>query len=204
MQKIKETIHKNAVTFETSCHSLTLPFGPGWGTPNVFFDGNKIPSARIWALIANSMMKNERVDRQALMKEGQRADIYRLESGSKLVWTQNPRSDDQLLEGNMYVRKELQRHRELVKDFGVVLVKIEADPPVRDQVLEAVKVLDGLGFKPFAWQQSRGYFCKDPEAVYEAFGTRDHLRLAVYMKRPSAAPLEVNLVENTKEEKRIS
>ena len=127
-----------------------------------------------------------------LLEEARRANIYRLIDSGQLVYTKAPRDGDIEKGKHIYVRKEKQRVRALVKRFGIKIAKIEGE-------LEAVAIKDlcafcaDIGLYPVAYQENKIYFCTDPDMVHKAVGGFDPIRLIVYCKRPSASSFKVKL-----------
>lgn len=172
---------------------LDVPSMEQWGIGEVFLDGVPIPSARLWKVWARYMEKGLPAPKAKLFDAARIAEIYQLQSAKFLVHTYAPKPNDQLLAGNVYVRTDKLRVRSLCSELKLITAKIE--PPVDATSIKGLVDVcqEHLKVELVAAQEKRFYFSSDPEAVFERFGTRDHLRLAVYLKRPSSAGFEVRL-----------
>lgn len=158
----------------------------------VLCNGKPVPSARVWELIGFFLSHNKQTPREHIIAEVKRSEIYRQEITGLIVWTKSPQAKDVQIAGNVYARPERQRIRVLTEQFNIKIAKI--DGPVTEEVLEEIfDVCESLGLYPCASVDDRYFFTKDPEAVFEAFGTRDWQRLAVYFKRPSASCVTIKL-----------
>ena len=179
------------VTITHNQEQLQIPHLKYWGSSEVFYNGNKIPSARLWELAGAFLAHSKQVPRHLLFEEARRANIYRLIDSGQIIWTTAPRDGDKHLSGNIYARKEKQRVRFLVKLFDIRLGKVEGKPN-RENITELCEFCETIGLYPIAAQENKIYFCEHPEDVKRMFNTDDILRLAVFLKRPSASCIEVN------------
>jgi hypothetical protein len=172
---------------------LEMPALNDWGS-EVKYNGNIIPASRLWELAGAFLTHGKKVPKELLFAEAKRADIYRLFDAGQIIWTTQPRADDIPFspERNVYVRKDKQRVRVFLAEFNIKLAKIE-EQPNKMNILELVEVCKENGLYPVAAQEHRFYFTPDPQRVFEAFGTTDHLRLAVYLKRPSSGGIKIRL-----------
>lgn len=170
---------------------LSLPRGE-WGSPDVTFNGNQIPSAKIWKLIASYMVENAEPDLENLFNEAKIANIFRQLEIGMIVWTLNPKKTDMSIQDNVYVRKEKQRIRYLANKFEVKIAKIEGsfDP---DTILEVHKACLTVGLHPVGCVDERLYYCRSPEKVFRAFGSSDWLRIGVFLKRPSSSSFSLSI-----------
>lgn len=173
--------------------SLVLPSPKKyWGSSDVKMNGNKIPSARLWSYMSNVYTKEQEFKYETLMEEAKRAEIFRLLDKGMIVWTLNPTKSDQKISENLYARLEKQRARTLVDKFKINIVKCEIR--LNEDILK--EILEGcasIQLYPCGMVDERIYVTKDPEAVFEAFGSRDWQRIAVYCKRPSASGFQLDL-----------
>jgi hypothetical protein len=62
-----------------------------------------------------------------------------------------------------------------------------------DNVDTMHKVCAALGYEPFAMGDKRIMYSKDRERIYEAFGSKDWVRLYVYFKRPGSSVYNVDI-----------
>ena len=173
---------------------LEMPTLDEWGSTDVKYNGNIIPSARLWELVGAFLVHNKKVPKEFLFEEARRADIYRLFDAGQIIWTENPREGDVPFapERNVFVRKDKQRVRVFLAEFGIKLAKIDATPN-KNNIIQLAEVCAENGLYPVAAQEQRFYFASDPETVFKAFGSKDHLRLAVYLKRPSSGGIQIRL-----------
>jgi len=161
-----------------------------WGHPDVTYNGNRIPSARLWGMLANSLKKGEKASKKALMDEAARAEVYRLVDAGVIIWTTAPLPGDKGLDGNVYVRKDRQRVRPLFNKFNIRVAKSEG-PMSPDVVKEILDVCTDIGLFPVGFADERLYFSQNPEEVFHAFGSRDFTRIAIYCRRPGASATTV-------------
>ena len=170
---------------------LSLPHGE-WGHPDVLFKGNRIPSARIWALIAESLMRGEAPSAEDILHEAKRSEVFRQLETGLIIWTLNPEKQDVHVQGNVYIRKEKQRIRYLADKFKVKIAKVSGDftPEV---VRELNTVCLTLGMHPVGCVDGRIYYSRDPEAVFKAFGTRQWVRVGIFCKRPSSSSFVLDI-----------
>lgn len=163
-----------------------------WGHPDVIFNDNQIPSAKIWRLIAKYMMEEVQIDLEELLHEARIANIFRQLEIGLLIWTLNPEKKDAHVKGNVYIRKERQRIRHLTDKFQIKIAKIDGDftPEV---VKELHEVCLTLGLHPVGCVDERIYYARSPEKVFRAFGSNDFTRIAVYCKRPSSSSFPLAL-----------
>lgn len=176
---------------EDTNDELKIPTIIYWGKP-VIFNGNQIPSARFWDLVGAFLSVGKEPPSKLLFAEARRADIYRLIDSGQIIWTSNPRLSDKLLGGNVYARLDKQRVRFLLPRLGVKLAKIE-DKPNKQNITELCNECAKLGLYPVANQEHKFYFAAEPEKVFEYMQSTDHVRLAVYLKRPSSSCMVIRL-----------
>lgn len=180
------------VITSTACGSkLSLPM-VAWGHPGVLFNGNHIPSAKLWGIIASHAIEGKTTPRPDLIREAKRAEIYRQLKHGMYVWTINPKPEDRLVEDSMYVREDKQRIRPLIDRFDITICKIEDE--ITPSVIQTItSFFAQQSLFPVGMVDERIYLSKDPEAVFEAFGSRDWLRIGVFFKRPgsSSVPLTI-------------
>lgn len=170
---------------EDTNDELKIPTIIYWGKP-VIFNGNQIPSARFWELVGAFLSVGKEAPNRLLFAEARRADIYRLIDSGQIIWTEKPRTTDKHLGGNVYARLDKQRVRFLLPRLGVKLAKIE-DKPTKQNITELCNECAKLGLYPVANQEHKFYFAAEPEKVFEYMQSTDHVRLAVYLKRPSSS-----------------
>ena len=182
--------------FELNGDVLQLPSFQQWGSSDVTLNGNKIPAAKIWQLVAAFLAHGKKVPEKLLIEEAKKAEIYRLIGSGKIVWTLNPEEDDKQLSGNVYSRKSKERVRYLVDKFNLIMGKIDGNVN-KESITEMCNYCATLGLHLIAYQEDKMYFSQDPEAFYEAMGSSDPIRLAVFCKRPSASFISVNLGAET-------
>lgn len=177
---------------------LILPSLANYGDPNVTYNGNRIPSARLWNLAGMFLSHNKQPPPKLLFEEAKRAEIYRLIDSGQIVYTLNPRPTDRCIEGDVYARQEKQRVRVLVDHFGVKLGKIEGKLD-KTSITKFCEVCANIGFFPVAYQENKIFFAANPSAVYDALGTTDAIRIAVFLKRPSSNHMtfDVNQTEKS-------
>lgn len=163
-----------------------------WGHPDVIYNGNKIPASRIWAMLGNALKEGKRASKTALMAEAARAEVYRLADAGVIIWTLSPLPTDRLLSGKVYVRSDKHRIRPLVNMFKIRIAKCEGrlSPDIVKEILEACAEYD---LHPVGFADDRLYFAEDPDKVFQAFGSRDFTRIAIYCRRPGASAVEVVL-----------
>lgn len=180
--------------FDDDGNVLEIPNLNDWGSSNVTYNGNVIPAARLWELIGAFLVHGKKVPKELLFEEAKRADIYRLFDAGQIIWTEAPRENDIPVsqERNVYARRDKQRVRVFLQEFGIKIAKIEAQPN-KNNILQLAEVCAENGLYPVAAQEQKIYFAPDPQLVYAAFGSNDHLRLAVYIKRPSSSSLKIHL-----------
>lgn len=163
-----------------------------WGHPDVRMNGSQIPSARIWEIIANHLCEGLKVPREMLVAEARRAKIYQQLEKGLIVHTLNPKDKDILVDGSVYVRVDMQRIRPLVDRFSIKIAKIEGEYTA-EKVKETNDAMEELSFYPVAAGEDKIMYSRDPEEVFEAFGTRDWVRLAVYFRRPGSSFVNLDL-----------
>lgn len=189
--KITKKVANGTMTLSSDLgDELIIPLSV-WGHPNVRYNGNVIPSAKMWDFIGRKMANGEQFSTADLMDEARRADMYRFLEGKILVWTLNPRKEDKQLEKNVYIRRERNRIRPLVERFNVVIAKLTDVSPL--SVKEMIETCKKYKYKPFAMGEDRILFSRDVEKIFDTFGTRDWVRLYVYFKRPGATSVDLNL-----------
>lgn len=171
---------------------LKIPKLRYWGSAEVYFNENKIPSACLWELCATFLVHGKKVPKHLLFEEAKRADIYRLIDSGQIVYTTTPRDGDIEKAKNIYVRREKQRVRYLVKRFGIKIAKIEGDVTA-SAIRELCDFCANIGLYPVAYQENKIYFCANPDEVYQAVGGFDPIRLFVYCKRPSSSSFKIKL-----------
>lgn len=157
-----------------------------WGNPNVLLNGNKVPSARLWMMIANHIInKGGKMKREILMDEAKRAAIYRQRKNKMWIYTHSSLKNDSHLIGSLYERNVAQRIRPLVDELGIQLCKIE-DEPTPDVVSDTLLLAEKLGWFPVAASRKKIMFHPKPQEVFDLFGTKDWARIYVYLKRPGS------------------
>lgn len=189
---ISEAIVNNNLEISDGRDTLIIPL-QSWGHPAIIFGGNRIPASRIWNLIGESMKKGEKTDRNLLLEEARRSEIFRQVDSAIIIHTYNPIATDAGIMGNVYARKERQRVRVLVDRFNIKIAKADGEltPEVLAELLEACET---LGLFPCGMADDQLYICKDPETVFSAFGSRSWQRIQIFARRPSASsvPLDLN------------
>ena len=169
---------------------LSIPTS-SWGTPDVRFNGERIPCARLWKIIADNLAEGRNPSAGELLNEARRADIYRVLDGRMLVWTNFPRTDiDTQFEGRVYARREKFRMRPLMPRFRVVMAKLEEVAPY--SVREMIRACEKMGLYPFAAGEDKMFFSRQAEEIFRLFGTKDWVRLYVYFKRPGTSPTQLD------------
>lgn len=173
--------------------ALSLPTAV-WGHPGVLLNGNNIPSAKLWAIIAGYAIAEKVTPRQELIAEAKRAEIYRQTTRTMHVWTLTPKPDDTNLDGFMYIRKDKQRIRPLVDRFNITICKVEDE--ITPQVIQEItEYFSQQSLFPVGMVDERIYFAENPEVVFEAFGSRDWLRIGVFFKRPGSSSVPLTIGE---------
>lgn len=188
-----ERVEKQHLILTDSEATLAIPVGSGdWGNQNLRLDGKRIPSGRIWALIAKHTAAGEKTPRPLLMAEAKRSGLYIQHNHDMLVYTVEPQIGDRGISGNVFMRRETQRVRPLLERFGIVVAKIE--PPLDatsvNQMHEAAETID---LYPVAAGDNRIMYAPDPQAVFDAFGSKDWVRIYVYLKRPGSSSTPLNI-----------
>jgi hypothetical protein len=176
--------------------ALVLPSLVDYGSVNVLYNGNRIPSARLWAIAGAFLARGKQPSQKLLFDEAKRANIYRLIDSGQIVYTLDPRPTDKAIGENVYARKERQRVRFLVDHFRIKLGKIEGKLD-KTSITEICKCCANIGLFPIAYQGNRIFFTADPGALYAALGTTDSIRIAVYLKRPSSSHKRFIIDEET-------
>lgn len=181
-----EKVENSRLVITDGSATLSIPIANGsWGSPDITLDGQKIPAGRIWTAIAYHTAKEKKIPRPVLMAEAKRAALYRQEAADMLVYTIKPRKGDKHITGNVYSRAEKQRTRPMLERFGIRVAKIEAPVDV-GSVRQMHEAAESLGLYPVAAGDDRVMYAPDPEAVFTAFGSRDWVRIYVYLKRPGS------------------
>ncbi len=160
----------------------------------VFLNGYAIPSAGIWEIIVDSLTAGERADEGALMDEAERAYLYRLIEGRKLVVTDRAlASDIETAHPKVFIRKESQRIRALVDFFDLTIGTIEGDKTpekVRALIFAAKETLEK---NVVGTIDGRYFFSSLPATEFLAqFGTKDWHKVAKFLKRPSPTTIDVD------------
>jgi len=170
--------------------SLTIP--NEFGSPDVHLNGNHIPSARVWGVLQNAMAHETTVDKEYLLSVAKESETFRWYMTTMLVYTHEPKKDDRHVIGSVYERHERQRIRPLTDKFDVTIAKsdYELNPEIAKSLHEAAA---SLGLGPVGMNDGRIYYSTNPQAVFDAFGTSDWVRVAVYLKRPGGSSTKVNL-----------
>ena len=177
------------LTLEHNGSTLEIP--GSFGEPGIKFNGRVIPSARIWDLAAYHMVRGERTPREKLFTVARNSEVFRWEQTEMLVHTLTPRKTDQHIFGAVFARHERQRVRPLVSKFDVRIAKVDGEITT-DAVDELHYVAKRLGREPVGMNDGRIYYAKDPQTVFDAFGTKDWVRIAVYLKRPGGSSVPIN------------
>lgn len=171
---------------------IPLPKVYGWGHLNVRLNGERIPCARLWQIIADYMVKEEQVPRSLLMEEALRAELYRQLDQSMLIWTVEPLPGDKPITEYVVLRKEKQRKRPLAERFGITIGRL--DGPVDSTTVQQLNsAAESLGLGPVAAGEDRVFYSKNPQEVFGAFGSTDWVRLYVYLKRPGTSSVHLDL-----------
>jgi hypothetical protein len=158
----------------------------------ISYDSHHIPSAKIWDLIGTYMAREQQVPTAELIATAEEAEIFRWDQHRMLVHTPTPRKTDALLSGSVYWRQERQRVRPLIERFKVVIARIESElSPTVVQELHSVCGQHGLW--PVGMNDGRIYYTAEPDRVFEEFGSKDWVRIAVMLKRPGGSFVEVTL-----------
>jgi hypothetical protein len=189
--RITEAINDNILEITDGTSVLSIPVTT-WGHPGVLLDNNRIPAARIWAEIGNAMKEGKQADRAMLLYEAKRAEVFRQTASACIVYTTTPLPGDQGIMDQVYARAEPQRFRPLVDRYKIKIAKSEEgfSPEIVAIILEACEC---LGLYPVGMADERAYFCKDPEEVFAAFGSRNFLRVAILLRRPGSSSEELDL-----------
>lgn len=188
---MQEEVTKNFVSITSDTGDILLIPRGEWGQP-LNLNGNVIPSARVWATIADYAIQGVAPSRSAIMEEAKRAEIYRLLEQGILVRTDTPREKDKELVPGIYLRMDRQRVRPLLSEFSLAIAKIEAEYST-DNVLAMHAYCKSIGLSPVAAADGRIMYSKDPQAVFNAFGTKDWTRLMVYIRRPGSSSVSLDL-----------
>ena len=174
---------------------MEVPY-TAWGHPEVRVNGQKVPSSRLWAMMAENLARGEKTPREQILAEGRRAEIYVQKPGRLLYWTEKPDPKDEWVSGDVYWHKDKVRGRPLVDEFGIVLARI-VGPAEPDHAPQALRELHAaaaqIGLLPVAGGDGHYMYCQDPELVFEAFGTRNWQQLYKFLKRPGTSFVEVRL-----------
>jgi len=162
-----------------------------FGSNDVTYGGHQIPCANIWDLIGAHMARSTVVPTDELLQVAEDAETFRWENNKMLVHTMTPRKTDHVVGGNVYWRQEKQRVRPLVDMFQVVIAKIESElsPTV---VSELHEVCGHKNLYPVGMVNDKIYYAPDPERVFQAFGSRDWVRIGVFLKRPGSSSVEIS------------
>lgn len=173
--------------------TLELPRN-AWGSPDVRVNGNQVPSAKIWGLIGSCRAEGKKVPRSTLMEEARKAEIYRQLDTHMLVWTRTPHESDEPVDAskNVYMRKEKQRIRPLVHDLDIKIAKIDVQP-TPGMVKDLHDVCATIGLYPVGAGDDRVLYSKNPQAVFDAFGSKDFVRIMVYCRRPGSSSVSLDL-----------
>lgn len=188
-----EKVENSRLNITDGSAVLSIPIANGdWGSSDITLDEQRVPSGRIWSMIAYHAAKEEKTPRTTLLAEAKRAALYRQEAVGMLVYTTEPRKGDKGVLGNVYYRNEKQRTRPLLVRFGIWVAKIEA-PVDAASMRQTHEAAESLGLYPVAAGDDRVMYAPDPEAVFSAFGSRDWVRIYVYLKRPGSTSVKINL-----------
>jgi hypothetical protein len=164
-----------------------------FGSNNVTYGNNQIPCANIWNLIGTHMSQGTVVPTKELLQVAEDAETFRWSSIRMLVHTSLPRKTDVPVEGNIYQREEKQRVRPLVDKFGIVIAKIESEMSSL-AVRELHRVCGHRDLYPVGMVDSKIYYAPDPEQVFDAFGSRDWVRIGVFLKRPGSNFVDISMM----------
>lgn len=173
--------------FNQNGHVLTVP--KEWYQPFVY-DGFPIPSHALWAAVVEHLYRQEPIPVSELFRLAEEAQLYALQPFTLYLWTNCPRPSDQRLVDHLYQRIDRQRPRPLLRALDISVCKIETE---LDEIQKVVETFQKYQLYPVAFQDRRLYVASRPEVVWSYFGTDDHVRIAVYLKRPSGRSIELIL-----------
>jgi hypothetical protein len=174
-------------------NTLVLP--DSFGHTNVKLNGNKIPSAKIWDFVARYLARGDRVPQDQLLTVAMESEMFRWEPTTMLVYTLKPWPDDRPTDTtNIYWRTDRQRVRPLVDEFDVRIARIYDTGSLEVAVRTLHEFAAKRGWYPVGMNDNRVYYTSDPQSVFDAFGTKDWVRIGVYLKRPGGSSVEVSFV----------
>ena len=170
---------------------LELP-DTGFGSRNMRFNGMDVPSTKLWDFAAEYLGKSQKVPKNKLFELAKRASVFAWKPTDMLLHTHNPDKEDEHIAENVYKRSEKQRIRPLSAKFKVIIAKFDGTYSV-EAAKEMHEVAEQIGYFPVGMNDERIYYAKNPSEVFNAFGTQDWVRIAVYLKRPGGAKVPLSL-----------
>lgn len=159
----------------------------------IYLNGDLLPSGKLWSMLVDAGIKGEKLPRKEIMEEALRAQIYIQRIESSLLLTPVAPKGSQHVHGDVYLISNHQRQRPLVERFNLTIGKIKAqgiNGPMVQQLLDAAEL---LGLQPVGGQDNKYYFSKNPEEVFDALGTRDWVRIGVFLKRAGSSSVQLDL-----------
>lgn len=190
--EIKESSDGVDWTLDDGCGTIVSIPITRWGHPNIRVNGERIPAAKLWTMFGKYKAAGMKVPRPLIIEEAKLAEVYRQTDGQTIVLTDSPQDKDIKLEDEIYARNERQRVRPLVKELDLRMAKIDGDVDAR-KLTHLLHFFRKEGWYPVAFADGRLMFSKDPENVFKLFGSRDWLRIMVYLRRPGSCSIPLDM-----------